>query len=411
MDQVLAGYRVLDFGTAMAGPLVGQLLADMGAEVVKIESRSRLDGFRLGRPIIGDDVAGGDEGKWPDLMPGFHAVNRNKLSATVDLKSSEGPRLVKLLVRKSDVVTSNFAPGVLKRLGLDYPVLAAENPRLIMASMPGAGLTGPLRDMVSYASVISAASGLMNMIGYPDGQMVGQVQGPWCDVVASLSTVIGIVAALRHRNKTGKGQFIEVAQIEAQAAMLGEAFMDYQMNGRVGGPMGNTSPSLAPHNIYRCAGDDRWVAIAVATQDEWEALCRALGTPEWSKDPRFATQELRSQHQAHLDEHVSRWTASRAPEEVTGLLQGVGVAAMTVMNIEDHFTDPHFQARQVCVELQQPMVGLEWVPGSPWRMSKTPGQIQRHAPLLGEHNEYVWGSVAELGKEEYERLVRAKVIH
>ncbi|MBI4338833.1 MAG: CoA transferase [Chloroflexi bacterium] len=410
MQQALSGSRVVDFGTALAGPLVGALLADMGAEVIKIESKTRLDGFRMGRPIIGQDTAGGDEGKWPDLMPGFHAVNRNKLSVTVDMKTPDGVRLVKALIKKSDVVTNNYAPGVLGRLGLDYPSLAKENPRLVMASMPAAGLTGPLRDMVSYASVVAAASGLMSMIGYEDGEMVGQVQGPWGDVVASLTVTMGIVAALRHRHVTGRGQFIEIAQIEAQTTMLGEALMDYQMNKRVRGPQGNYDPNMAPHNVYRCAGDDRWVAVEVATEEQWKALCKVIGDPDWAKDPRFQTLRSRGENRKELDQRISDWTSSRSPEEVTELLQAVGVAAMTVMNVEDHFTNPHFQHRGFGVEVEQPMVGVEWLPGFPWRMSKTPGQVQRHAPLLGEHNEYVWCSIVGLSKEEYERLVQAEVV-
>jgi len=408
----LSNYRVIDFGTAWAGPMAAQLLADMGAEVIKVESRVRLDGLRLGRPIIGDAIAEGDRGLWPELQPVFHSINRNKLSITLNLKTPEGLHLVREVIARSDVVMNNYSPGVLKRMGLDYAELCRLKPDIILVSMPAVGETGPWRDILAYAPIIQALSGLMSLVGYTEDEpLVGELQAPWSDVVAALHAALAAVAALRHRNRTGEGQFIEVAQLEATTAMLGEPILEYQMTGQVARPQGNYDPEFAPHNNYPCAGDDKWVAIAVRTEEEWRAFCRALGDPDWTGDPRFADEYHRLRHVHDLDRHVSAWTRQNSPQEVMELLQGHSVAAMPVMNIEDQFLDPHFQERQAYVEIEHPHVGIEWLYGMPWLLSDTPGSVRAAAPLLGEHNEYVFRELLGLPIDEIERLQERQVIY
>ena len=419
--QALERYRVIDLGNVLAGPLVGQFMADMGAQVIKLETRTRLDGTRRGRPIVGEDITGGDRGQWPELQPLFHCLNRNKLGITVNLLEPRGLALVKELVAVSDVVVNNNSPGVMNKLGLGYSVLKSIRPDIIMASMPGAGEDGPLREVLAYASITSALSGLMGLIGYPpghddgqaipDGILAGQTQGPWCDVIASLTTIIAVLAALRHREVTGEGQYIEVAQLEASTALLGEAIMEFGMNGVGEGVRGTRHPLMVPHGNYPCLEDDRWVSISIGTEDEWNALCRAMGQPSWTSEPRFAGSYSRSQHMEDLDELLGRWTRERTAEEVAEILQKAGVAAMTVMNIEDQFTSPHFQERGVFVECDHPKVGLEWLPGSPWQLSDTPGQVRRHAPLLGEHNRYVVRELLGYGDEVYEELEAIEVLN
>ena len=415
--QALSRYRVIDMGNVLAGPLVSQLMADMGAEVIKVETRTRLDGTRRGRPIVGEDIAGGDRGQWPELQPLFHCLNRNKLGITINLREPQGPALVKELVAVSDIVISNNSPGVMDRLGLSYPVLRSMKPDIIMASMPGAGEEGPLREVLAYASITSALSGLMGLIGYPpgpgdggDGSLAGQTQGPWCDVIASLTTLIAVLAALRHRDVTGEGQYIEVAQLEASVALLGEATMEYTMNGVGSGLRGTRHSLMAPHANYPCHGVDRWVSIAIKTQEEWGAFCNAVGNPPWTSEPRFADAYARFRHMNELDQHVGRWTSEHTAEEVTDILQGVGVAAVPVMNIEDQFTNPHFRERGVFVESEHPRVGTEWLPGIPWNLSDTPGQVLRHAPLLGEHNSYVFQELLGYSEGAYEALAGSEVL-
>ena len=418
--NALERYRVIDLGNVLAGPLVGQLMADMGAQVIKVETRTRLDGTRRGRPIVGEDIAGGDRGQWPELQPLFHCLNRNKLGITVNLLEPRGLALVKELVAVSDVVVNNNSPGVMDRLGLGYPVLKSIKPDIIMASMPGAGEDGPLKQVLAYASITSALSGLMGLIGYPpdhgdgqagpDGILAGQTQGPWCDVIAALTNLIAVLAALRHRDVTGEGQYIEVAQLEASVGLLGEAIMEYGMNGVGQGVRGTRHPMMAPHGNYPCRGDDKWVSIAIKTDQEWEAFCQAIGQPRWASEPRFADSYSRWRHLDELDQHMGRWTGERTVEEVAEILQEAGVAAVPVMNIEDQFTSPHFQERGVFVECEHPMVGMEWLPGSPWQLSDTPGQVRRHAPILGEHNRYVLQELLGHAEEEYRRLEENEVL-
>ena len=416
----LSNYRIVDFGTAWAGPMAAQLLADLGAEVIKVESRTRLDGLRLGRPIVGEDVAGGDRGLWPELQPVFHGINRNKLGVTLNLKTEEGLELGRQLIARSDVVMNNYSPGVLERLGLHYPELRRLRPDIILVSMPSVGESGPLKDILAYAPIIQALSGLMSLVGYPsagsgqaqdDEPLVGELQAPWSDVVAAMHAALAAVAALRHRNRTGQGQFIEVAQLEATTSMLGEGILEYQMTGRVLGPQGNYDPDFAPHNNYPCAGDDQWVSIAVRTEEEWQSLCRALGNTDWSSDPRFTNKRSRLFNSRELDRLVGNWTRRHSREEITRLLQQHGVAAMPVMNIEDQFTDSHWQAREAYVDIEHPHAGTEWLYGMPWLLSDTPGSVRTPAPLLGQHNEYVFCQLLGMSVKELERLQAAQVVY
>ncbi len=408
----LARYRVVDFGTAWAGPMATQLLADLGAEVIKVESRARLDGLRLGRPIVGDDLAGGDRGLWPELQPVFHGINRNKLSVTLNLKTTAGRSLVRELLSHSDVALNNYSPGVLQRLGLDYGELRRLRPDIILVSMPALGETGPLRDVLAYAPIIQALSGLMSVVGYAEEeQLVGELQAPWSDVVAALHAALATVAALRHRNHTGQGQFVEVAQLEATASLLGEAFLDCQLTGAPLQPRGNYDPAFAPHNNYPCADADRWVAIAVGAEAEWQSFRAALDYPDWTSHARFADREGRLRHRAELDAHVAAWTKQHTAREITDRLQARGVAAMPVMNIEDQFLDPHLQERQAYLEVAHPHVGVEWLYGMPWLLGETPGGIRTPAPLLGQHNEYVFQQLLGLSAAEMGQLEEAQVIY
>ncbi len=268
------------------------------------------------------------------------------------------------------------------RAGLGYEALRAEKPDLIYVSLPAAGDSGPLRDIVTYAPVIAALAGISGLVGYSDApeDFVGTLQVAYCDAVGALHAVVAILAALRHRQATGEGQTIEIAQWEAAVSMLGEGLLDYVMNGRVLGPIGNAHPSMAPHNNYRCQGEDAWVAIAVQSEAEWHAFCRATGHPEWADDPRFADAYQRRQHGADLDTLITTWTSQRTPYEIMEILQAAGVAAMPVMSLEDQFRDPHLREREIHLESEHPKVGVEFLHGIPWRLSDTPGRIRRPAP-------------------------------
>ena len=410
----LRSVRVVDLGSAWAGPMAGQLLADMGAEVIKVESRARMDGMRLGRPMVGEDLAGGDRGLWPELQPVFHGLNRNKLSVTLNLRTDAGRDILRRLAAVSDVVLSNFSPGVLQRLGMDYETLRAVKPDIIVAAMPAFGDAGPLRDMVAYAPIIQAMSGMMSLVGYPpeEGEpLVGELQAAWSDTVAALCAALGMVAALRHRNRTGAGQYVEAAHLEGTTALLGVPMLQYQMTGVVPAPPGNDDPEFAPHNNYPCAGEDAWVAIAVRTDAEWKALAGVIADVALSGDARFANAASRWENRRALDEIISSWTRTLTPGQVMERLQGVGVAAMPVMNIADQFADPHLNARETYAEIDHPHVGAEMLYGVPWRFGDTPGGVRTPAPLLGQHNNYVLLELLGIDQADLTLLVSEQVVY
>ena len=412
--DALAGYRVIDLGSAWAAPMAAHLLADMGAEVIKVESRAKMDGMRLGRPMVGEDAAGGDEGRWPELQPVFHGLNRNKQSVTLNLKEPEGIGLLRGLIARSDVVIDNFSPGVMDRLGLDYAALRRLRPDIVVVAMPAAGNSGPLRDVIAYAPIVLALSGLMSLVGYEDGALVGELQSAWSDAVAGLHAAMAAAAALRHRTRTGQGQYVEAAQLESTVSWLGEAVMDVTMNRRGPAPIGNAGVGLAPHGVYPCAGDDRWISIAVGGEDEWRGLCaaaRRLGPAPWTRDPRFVDSYRRLRQREALDAALRRWTVHFDAVELTGVLQAEGVAAFPVMNIEDQFLDPHFRERGAWVEMEHPMAGAEWLYGLAWRLSRTPGRIASPAPLLGQHNERVLGGLLGTPPDELRRLEASGAVY
>ena len=410
----LHNVRVVDLGSAWAGPMAGQLLADMGAQVIKVESRTRMDGMRLGRPMVGEDISGGDRGLWPELQPVFHGLNRNKLSITLNLRADVGRATLRRLVSISDVVLANFSPGVLERLGMDYDALRTVKPDIIVAAMPAFGDTGPLRDMLAYAPIIQALSGMMSLVGYPpeDGEpLVGELQAAWSDTVAALYTALSIAAALRHRNRTGRGQYVEAAHLEGTASMLGVPMLQHQMTGAIPTPTGNDDPDFAPHNNYPCAEEDTWVAISVGADAEWDALVDVVGDKTLAHSPDFADHSARWNNRRALDKAISAWTRTRSAPEITDLLQARGVAAMPVMNIADQFADPHLNARETYVEVEHPRVGAEMVYGVPWRFSDTPGGVRNPAPLLGQHNDYVLGQMLGIDESRLNQLAAEQVVY
>ena len=399
----LEGLRVIDFGWVWAGPITGQLLGDLGAEVIKVESRIRPDFIRLFPPFA--------EGKPdPDGALFFHSLNRNKLSVTLDLTQPKAAELIKRLVRISDVVIENFSPKALRNLGLDYPALRGVKPDLIMASLSAAGQTGPLKDIMTYGPSLGALAGLDSLIGYPGERVLGWPMA-YTDPASGTLAVFAILAALYYRKRTGEGQYIDLAQWEATTALLPEFILDYTLNGRVAGTQGNRHPHMAPHGCFRCRGEDAWISIAIQTEEEWEDFCRVLGNPPWSQEKRFASGKIRLQHQEELNERIEEWTVRHTPEAATKILQESGIAAFPSYGIGDILQDPHFEARGAKVVVDHPKMKGEILYGLPWKFSRTPGSIRRHAPLLGEHNQYVFCELLGMSENEVSRLVEEKVLY
>ncbi|MFH1650963.1 MAG: CoA transferase [Chloroflexota bacterium] len=399
----LSGIRVVDFGWVWAGTLLGSILGSYGAEVIKMESKRRLDGMRLGKVFeLGEEL---------EKNTFFQNLNRNKLSITLNMSKDEGARLIKELVKKSDIVIENFSPGALERRELDYKNLIKVKPDIIMLSLSPMGQHGPLANLVTYAPIISALSGIDSLIGYPGETPIG-FKHAYADVVASMSGLFALLAALRHRKATGEGQYIDLSQGEAVMPSMGEAFLEYEMNGQVMGCQGNTSKTMAPHGLYPCAGDDKWVSIAVKTDEEWRSFSKAIGSPSWTNDAKFSTIEKRIANAAELDKHVGTWTSQMDNYAATELLQKAGVAATPMLDTSGIFLDPHMNERKVFVDVDHPLNGHTVLYNWPWKIPGIDeGKKMRHAPILGESNDYVFGEILGLSKEEIKKLIDEEVIH
>ncbi|MCX5865947.1 MAG: CoA transferase, partial [Proteobacteria bacterium] len=394
LKRPLEGYRVLDFGWNWAGPLAAQILADMGAEVIKIESSTRQDVTRF----------------LDYVKHFFRHNNRSKLSVTVDLKQPGGVELVKRLARISDIVLDNFSAGVMERNGLSYEALREVKPDIICISMSMAGQKGPLKDMKGFASIASSFGGLEGLVGYEDTGSIGIMSFGLGDVNIGIQGTFAVLAALYHREQTGEGQFLDVSQIEAIVSLMGEPVLDYFLNQRVPGPRENFHPHLAPHGLYPTKGEDQWVSIAVGTEEEWRKFCRAIGEPAWTREKRFADLESRLKNTKALDKLIGEWTRNYTHYEATGILQKAGVAAAPLLGIEEGEQDAHVRFRGVSQMMEYPGEDPEKTYLTPWRLSDTPGGLDRLTPRLGEHNEYVFKDLLKMSEEEYKRMVEEKII-
>jgi benzylsuccinate CoA-transferase BbsF subunit len=336
-------------------------------------------------------------------------VNLNKIGVTLDLSRPKGVELAKRIVRISDIAAENMRPGAMARLGLSYEDLVKIKPDIIMLSSSAFGATGPYREYVGYAPHFSAFSGLAYATGYPDGEpniLTGST-----DIRSATTSAFAILAALNFRQRTGKGQHIDLSSSETLSVLIGDILMDYTMNRRQPSRSGNRDSIMAPHNCYRCKGEDKWVSIAVATDQEWQALCQAMGNPEWARDERFSDSYSRWKNQEHLDRLIGQWTINYSHYEVMELLQASGVAAMPSFSAEELFTNTHLREREVATEVEHPVMGKQVVLNPPWKLSATPAKIERASPLLGEHNEYVFGKLLGMPKQEITQLIEEKVIY
>ncbi len=399
----LQGIRVVDFAWAWAGSQATSILALLGAEVIKIESLKRIDHSRVFSLTTGQWF---DE---PDRSSIFNDMNLGKLSANIDLSHPEGVALIKKLVAISDVAAQNMRPGKMEALGLGYEVLREIKPNIIMLSSSAQGSTGPEREYIGYAPLFSAISGFAHISGY-EGDDPIRLSGE-IDLLSATSSAFAILAALIHRQRTGEGQFIDLSSTEATSVFMGEVFMDYCMNGRNQTRHGNKDLFMAPHNVYRCMGEDKWISIAVATDEEFEALCEVAGHSEWATDDRFVDAFTRWHNQETLDKLIENWTSTQTHTEVMKTLQAVGVAATPSCNSEDLWNDPHLRERDFWTEVDHPVLGKKQVIAPVWKFSETPLKVSGPAPLFGEHNRYVFGELLGMGDSEIERLVEDRVIY
>jgi benzylsuccinate CoA-transferase BbsF subunit len=404
MDRdALEGVRVADFSWVWAGPLATLLLSFLGAEVIKIESRKRIDQTRHGSITTGDSFADFN------ASPIFNNANLNKKGVTLDLSRPEGAELAKRIVAVSDLVVENMRPGVMDKLGLGYKDLVKVKPDIIMLSSSGFGSSGPYREYAGYAPIFAAFGGLAHLTGYEDGEP--NTMSGVMDLRVGTASAFALLAALRHRQKTGEGQYIDLSSSECVSALVGDQLMEFTMNKRSPFRCGNQDSIMAPHNCYRCKGRDKWISIAVATDEEWNALCRVMGNPEWSKYEAFTSPLSRWKNRVELDKHVAEWTINYTHDEAMTMLQSAGVAAMTSFAAKDILLDPHVKARGIIQEIEHPVMGKKVVLSPSWKLSETPARIKKCSPLLGEHNEVVFGGLLGMSREEIKKLEEEKIIY
>jgi len=400
----LEGIRVADFCHVWAGPHVTQWLAVMGAEVIKIESHLRPD---LTRSFF----AGGKT-----LMPGlnqsvdFAVLNYTKKGCTINMTLPRGIELVKEIIKLSDVVTENFGGPVMERWGLGYPDLKKLRADIILYSGSGFGRTGPYKEFPAYAPIIDAFAGLTSLNGYAGGGPVPFGVGGWTDLTAAQHGAFAILAALHHRFRTGEGQHIDLSMSEVGCAFLPDAIMDYTMNDRVQRPQGNRDIAMAPHGCYRCQGEDNWVTIAVSTDEEWEALCHAMGDPEWADDERFRDGLSRWTNQEELDRLIQGWTSNYTDWQAAVLLQEAGVMAGPTLSPQAVVQDRHLAERGFFIDMDHPEMGKVRLPRLPLNMNHSPFGKYEHAPSIGEHNDYVFRELLKMPEEEIARLQEEQVI-
>lgn len=404
MDNLpLEGIRIVDLGQVVAVPFATQWLAIMGAEVILIESRRRTSGTRENPPFAGGE---------PDLNTSsrFNLISCNKLSCTLDLTTSQGIELVKELAKVSDVMVDNFSTGTMEKLGLGYPVLKELKPDIIVLSVGAFGRAGPLKNYVGFHSAVNLFSGVADTTGYIGGhpRLLGAILP---DPLSGAYSALAILEALHHRSKTGEGQYIDMSMAEVMTSLIPEAIADYTMNGREPEKIGNRDRCKSPHGVYRCLGEDKWLAISVSNEDEWQALCHATNHSEWLLDPRFSDEAKRRENQNELDKLIGEWTRTRTPYEAMEILQKAGVPAGPSLNAQELLEDPHLKERGFVVSADHPRAGRKPMCGLPWKISSLREIEYKHAPLMGQHNNYVLYNLLGITEKNVERLVEEEVVY
>ena len=384
-QSILQNVRILDFTWVLAGPYATRILADFGAEVIKVQPLMAAEGE--------DRFDRGYYNTW----------NRNKLGITLNLEKPQGVALAKQLAGMCDVVVENFTPRVMANWGLDYENLRQVKPDIIMLSISAMGQTGPWRNYTGFGPTVQAFSGMTHLTSFRNRPPTG-LGFSYADHVAGLVAALALLGALEHRRKTGEGQYIDVSQVEAMSSLLGEAVLDCAATSKEVLPLGNRSPWAAPHNVYPCLGDERWCAVAVFTDEEWQAFKRALGNPSWADEERFDTLSGRLENIAELDGKISGWTKQHTAEEVMSLLQQHEVTAGVVQHAGNLADDSHLRARGFFAELEHQELGKTMSDATPIKLSRTPAKYNRAAPVYGQDNDYVYGQLLGMTEEEKTKL-------
>ncbi len=396
------GLRMVDFTWYGVGPITTKYLADFGAEVIKIESYARPDLIRWAPP-------------WRDAVPDpdssqfFANYNTGKMGVSLDLNKPEAREIAIELIKTADVVAESFSPRAMRKWGLDYDSIQAIKPDIVMFSTCQQGQTGPHSGFVGTGNLLAALSGFYQVMGYEGGEPL-PIYGAYTDFIVPRIASAALIAALDYRRRTGQGQYIDLSQLEASLHFLTPILMDYQINGRIADRTGNRDQQAAPHGIYRCQGDDRWCAIAVSTDAQWQALCEHAGHTDWLEDKRFSSQLQRLYHAAELDQHIEFWTCTQNAADLMHRLQAAGVPAGVVYPCSELYHDPQLAHRGYYVELEHASMGHTLYDGPQFHLSRTPA-ILKPSPRLGQHNHEVLKGILDMSDAEVERLIETEVVY
>jgi len=398
----LAGLKVLDFCWVAVGPMTTSYLAEYGATVVRIESKRRPETLRNAPPF-------GGQGQGVNRSGYFANYNANKYGMGVNMAHPQARQFVKRLAAWADLVTENFTPGTLEGWGLGYEELCQVKPDIILFSTSMLGRGGPYSKQPGFGAVLASLSGMTGLTGWPD-RMPTNPYGAYTDFLVPRFAVPTILAALDYRRRTGRGQHLDMSQLEVSLHFMAPLLLDYTLNGRERDRMGNRHPAAAPHGAYPCRGEDRWCTIACETDAEWEALCRVMGSPPWTQEERFTTLLGRKAHEDDLDALIGQWTQGWEARELMWTLQQAGVPAGVVQTSQDLFDDPQLQHRGHFVFMDHPEVGHHPVQRSEFRLSEAPAEFHRPAPTLGQHTAQVCREILHMSEDEIIALTEAGIL-
>lgn len=397
MEEALEGIKVADFSWVAAGPLTTLYLAAHGATVIRVESMTHPDAIRTSSPFK-DNIAGINRSGY------FAFFNANKYSMALHMSHPRAIEVARKLIIWSDIVVENFTPGTMEKWGLGYEDLKKIKPNIVMLRTSNQGATGPHSQHPGFGHQLVALCGFSEYTGWPDRPPVALGMA-YTDPITPRYSVAALIAALDYRDRTGKGQMLDISQMELGLQFLAPLALDYTVNGRVGGRIGNACSYAAPHGIYRCRGEERWCAIAIFSDEEWERFCQAMGKPSLAWEPQFATLLKRKENEADLDQLVEEWTSHLTAEEVMNLLQTNGIPAGVVKNAEDIYNDPQLKQRGLSWVLEHKEIGPFHHLCVPFKLSKTPQWPRMPAPCLGEDTQYVCREMLDISEQEFDELL------
>jgi benzylsuccinate CoA-transferase BbsF subunit len=394
MKKAFEGTKVAEFAWAIVGPMTSRYLAEHGATVIKVESHSRLDVTKVTTPFAHGQVELDGSGY-------YARHNSNKYSVSIDLNHPNARKLAWKLIEWADIVTESFSPGTMEKWGLDYHSVSKIKPDVIYLSSSMQGRGGPHESFAGYGMNATSLCGFGMISGWPDRKPAAPY-GAYTDYLAHRFNMAALIAALEYRERTGQGQWIEQSQFESSLQMFSSPIMDYQINGRILNRNGNRLDNAAPHGVYQCQGDDRWIAIAILTEEEWQAFKQAMNNPDWAEHERFSTLSLRKQNEDDIDRLITGWTLSLSVDQIDGILQKAGIACNMVEKSSDIYQDSQIAHRRRFTRLNHPVMGeFDFETQPCFILSKTPREISKPSPCLGQHNEYVFKELLGLSDDDF----------